>query len=70
EVAPTQVITPKNQRRKATAKVTFTVVPDPQAGPDGGAWVIESADLERWIRQTDFENDEAVGYLADRFAKA
>ncbi len=24
---------------------------------------------ERWIQQTDFNNDEAVGYLADRFAK-
>lgn len=25
---------------------------------------------ERWVRQTDFSNDEAVGYLADRFAAA
>tara|TARA_B100000519_G_C14251812_1_gene442844 strand:+ start:1662 stop:3203 length:1542 start_codon:yes stop_codon:yes gene_type:complete len=24
---------------------------------------------ERWVAQTDFENDEAVGYLADRLAK-
>lgn len=24
---------------------------------------------ERWIMQTDFNNDEAVGYLADRFAR-
>ena len=24
---------------------------------------------ERWIQQTDFNNDEAVGYLADRLAK-
>lgn len=24
----------------------------------------------RWVRQTDFSNDEAVGYLADRFARA
>lgn len=24
---------------------------------------------ERWVRQTDFTNDEAVGYLADRLAK-
>src|SRR5262249_45480139 len=23
----------------------------------------------RWIRQTDFDNDEAVGYLADRLAR-
>lgn len=25
---------------------------------------------ERWVAQTDFSNDEAVGYLADRLAKA
>jgi GTP-binding protein len=25
---------------------------------------------ERWVRQTDFANDEAVGYLADRLARA
>ena len=24
---------------------------------------------ERWVRQTNFDNDEAVGYLADRLAK-
>ena len=24
---------------------------------------------ERWVRQTDFNNDEAVGYLADRLAR-
>ena len=24
---------------------------------------------ERWVRQTDFDNDEAVGYLADRLAR-
>ncbi len=24
---------------------------------------------ERWIRQTDFTNDEAVGYLADRLER-
>ena len=23
----------------------------------------------RWVRQTDFSNDEAVGYLADRLAR-
>ncbi|MDT4946535.1 MAG: GTPase, partial [Pseudonocardiales bacterium] len=24
---------------------------------------------ERWVRQTDFQNEEAVGYLADRLAR-
>jgi GTP-binding protein len=26
--------------------------------------------VERWVKQTDFTNDEAVGYLADRLARA
>ena len=25
---------------------------------------------ERWVKQTDFQNEEAIGYLADRLAKA
>jgi GTPase len=41
----------------------FTVEPD-RAEP--GAFIVRGAKPERWIRQTDFDNDEAVGYLADR----
>jgi GTP-binding protein len=33
--------------------------------PDGG-WLIQGEKPERWIRQTDFTNAEATGYLADR----
>ncbi|WP_299956661.1 GTPase ObgE [uncultured Modestobacter sp.] len=40
----------------------FSVEPDPRT--DG--WLVRGARPERWIRQTDFSNDEAVGYLADR----
>jgi GTP-binding protein len=29
-------------------------------------WRVTGAKPERWVRQTDFGNDEAVGYLADR----
>ena len=29
-------------------------------------WQVRGAKPERWVRQTDFSNDEAVGYLADR----
>jgi GTP-binding protein len=31
-----------------------------------GVWVIKGTQVERWVRQTNFDNDEAVGYLADR----
>ncbi|CAM3380256.1 GTPase ObgE [Nocardioides dubius] len=46
------------------------------AGADGGAdftitetnegWRVRGEKPERWVRQTDFSNDEAVGFLADR----
>jgi GTP-binding protein len=44
----------------------FTVEVDPEL--DGG-FVVRGARPERWIRQTSFDNDEAVGYLADRLAR-
>jgi len=35
---------------------------------DGERFFVTGSKVERWIKQTDFANDEAVGYLADRFA--
>jgi len=50
--------------------------PAPVAGPDfelervgENAFRVRGAKPRRWILQTDFSNDEAVGYLADRLAK-
>ncbi|MGH3664217.1 MAG: GTPase ObgE [Micromonosporaceae bacterium] len=34
-----------------------------------GAYVVRGGKPERWVRQTDFSNSEAVGYLADRLAR-
>jgi GTP-binding protein len=34
-----------------------------------GVFVVRGARPERWVRQTNFDNDEAVGYLADRLAR-
>ena len=50
------------------------VVIRPAAVDDAGFTVTQEGELfrvrgekpERWVRQTDFSNDEAVGYLADR----
>jgi len=42
---------------------TVTDVSSPSAG---AAWQVRGAKPERWVRQTDFSNDEAVGFLADR----
>ncbi len=35
-------------------------------GEGGFMWRVRGAKPERWVRQTDFKNAEAVGYLADR----
>jgi GTP-binding protein len=34
-----------------------------------GVYVVRGGAPERWVRQTNFDNDEAVGYLADRLAR-
>ncbi|MER7213479.1 GTPase ObgE [Streptosporangium sp. NPDC000239] len=36
---------------------------------DDNTFQVTGAKPERWIRQTDFTNDEAVGYLADRLER-
>ena len=59
---PTRVVL----RPEAVDDAGFTVVPDPEL--DGG-FIVRGARPERWIRQTAFENDEAVGYLGDRLAR-
>ena len=39
-------------------------------GPDGeGGFIVRGPRPERWVDQTDFDNDEAVGYLGDRLAR-
>src|SRR5215218_571290 len=57
------VVTPK-----AVDDTGFTVERDPQGagGEAGAAFVVRGVRVERWVRQTDFTNDEAVGFLADR----
>ncbi|MXG88196.1 GTPase ObgE [Nocardioides flavescens] len=63
---------------KVVAEATRIVLRPPSA--DGGddftvtrsdlggdlVWSVRGTKPERWVRQTDFSNDEAVGFLADR----
>jgi len=35
-----------------------------------GTFTVTGAKVERWVAQTDFSNKEAIGYLADRLARA
>ena len=46
----------------------FTVEQTVEASTGSGerAWRVLGVKPERWVRQTDFSNDEAVGFLADR----
>ncbi|SDO09875.1 GTPase ObgE [Actinacidiphila guanduensis] len=61
-------------RAARPAEQPTRVVIRPQAVDDAGFTVTRDGELfrvrgekpERWVRQTDFSNDEAVGYLADR----
>lgn len=41
-----------------------------EGGSSGNIYRVIGAKPERWVEQTDFNNEEAVGYLADRLAKA
>ncbi|MFI6443553.1 GTPase ObgE [Kitasatospora sp. NPDC050543] len=50
-------------RPKAVDDAGFTVT------EEDGAYRVRGIKPERWVRQTDFSNDEAVGYLADRLAR-
>ena len=62
EAVPERIII----RPRAVNEADFTVLEDPD---EPGAFIVRGAKPERWIRQTAFDNDEAVGYLADRLAR-
>ena len=53
-------------RPRAVDVEEFRVRKDPV---EAGAFIVTGVKPERWIRQTDFENDEAVGFLADRLSR-
>jgi GTP-binding protein len=64
-------------RKEAIVEEAPRVVITPRAVNDSGFRITTEEDgfrirgerPERWVRQTDFSNDEAVGYLADRLAR-
>jgi GTP-binding protein len=51
-------------RPRAVDDVGFTVEQDGE-----GVYVVRGTQVERWVRQTNFDNDEAIGYLADRLER-
>ncbi|MHA7127120.1 GTPase ObgE [Janibacter indicus] len=64
EVAPQRVVL----RPKAVDDAGFVV--RREGGSDGDVFRVLGAKVTRWVHQTDFANDEAVGYLADRLNRA
>ncbi|WP_371549243.1 GTPase ObgE [Streptomyces sp. NBC_00554] len=61
---PTEEATRIVIRPKAVDDAGFTV-----AREEDGLYRVRGEKPERWVRQTDFSNDEAVGYLADRLSR-
>ncbi|MEV0003209.1 GTPase ObgE [Micromonospora sp. NPDC050980] len=57
---PTRIVI----RPKAVDDAGFTI----EAEADG-SYTVRGSRPERWVKQTNFDNDEAVGYLADRLAR-
>ncbi|MEU4161611.1 GTPase ObgE [Actinoplanes sp. NPDC026670] len=51
-------------RPRAVDDTGFTIEQD-----EDGVFVIRGTQVERWIKQTNFDNDEAVGYLGDRLER-
>jgi GTP-binding protein len=57
---PTRIVL----RPRAVDEKGFTIEQDAD-----GVYVVHGAQVERWVRQTNFDNDEAIGYLGDRLER-
>jgi len=76
EFVMAQVIAAERAAAPPPEPTRLVLRPEPVAGPDfeliragENSFVVRGRKPLRWIQQTDFSNDEAVGYLADRLAK-
>ncbi|GAB2470309.1 GTPase ObgE [Luteococcus sediminum] len=62
EPAPRKIVI----RPKAVAQAEPFTIKKMGDGMGGFVWRVRGEKPERWVKQTDFNNGEAVGYLADR----
>ena len=62
--APAPEATRTVLRPQAVDETGFRVEQDAE-----GVFVVRGVRVERWIRQTNFDNEEALGYLADRLER-
>jgi len=71
--AMAEIVARARRERPVTEATRIVLRPREMAGgPEftiretGEGWRVQGTKPERWVRQTDFSNDEAVGFLADR----
>ena len=71
--AMAEIVAKRRAAAPAPAPTRIVLRPKPVGGRDeftvtaeGELWRVRGEKPERWVRQTDFNNAEAVGYLADR----
>lgn len=79
--AMAKLVAARREQERVVPTKRIVIRPEvPSAGPDfvvtrvgdgegGFVWRVRGEKPERWVKQTDFGNAEAVGYLADRFAR-
>ena len=60
----------RSLRREGMCVAMVANVRRTQYPGEGEVFQVQGDKPERWVRQTDFSNNEAVGYLADRLATA
>ncbi|HWV26275.1 MAG TPA: GTPase ObgE [Aeromicrobium sp.] len=72
--AMAQIVTAAREAAPKTEATRIVLRPTAEAGVGeeftitqvDGRWVVRGDKPRRWVQQTDFTNDEAVGFLADR----
>jgi GTP-binding protein len=71
--AMAEVVAQRRAEQPVTQAQRIVIRPPATEGGDeftvrgtGAGWRVQGEKPERWVRQTDFGNDEAVGFLADR----
>jgi GTPase len=71
--AMAEVVRKRREESVTPAATRIVIRPQAAGGPEfkvkqtpEGSWLVQGEKPERWVRQTDFGNAEATGYLADR----
>ncbi len=74
--AMAELVLARRAEQPAAESARIVLRPDPIDADDrftvtrvDERWVVRGTKPDRWVRQTDFGNDEAVGFLADRLAR-